>query len=422
MNFYSTYYKNQANTIQIQAMKEIFEGLDTNGDKALNKNELANIFSGQNLTQDEKALLMMGLDSDDDGFLTYMEFTPTFLEFDIDRDAEISGDEYDLVKKRLEELEKQSDINEQYAILNNLTSTEQEKNKANQNILLFKSERQVIYLDMDIQKKGILISSKDSKIQEIQDFINNNTLLEYEEAVKLKEIENLEVDKEILNLERDISLKNKAFREIEVDLIDIAIQVIEALENGAGPQSDIIKELGNQSCVKAQELISAEQQINISERNLELHHKQARIDEKESLLKKFFVPEPLKELARQELDLLYDDKLLLNHRIDLYGKVSALAETRAELKEKIYARNTSEDPDEIAQLQQQIDQLEADEDLQKLEATIASRKVELVDKQIQLKAVIPKSNFKPFDQVRATLESEIAALEAEIATLESQLS
>ncbi len=415
MNFYSTYYKRQANYAQIQVLKDKFDALDANNDNALNKDELANIFTGQNLTQQEKNLLMGGVDQDEDGFLSYLEFIPTFIEFDIDQNTDISDGEYELVKKRIEELEKQIDINAQYDILNCPDSTQGEKNQARHNINIFNSERNIIYGEMNVQKKSVLISDKELKVQEIQDFIDNNTLLEFDKTKKLKEIENLNVEKNILLMEKNIVQKK-----IDLDVTNLLITNKEyKIKTETDP--DLRLEIQKNLDVFAQQKISNQSKFDIAEKELEMHHKQAQVDEKESLLTKFFVPEPLKEVARKELALLYDKQLLSSYRIDLHDRISILSETRAELIEKIYQRDISEDPDEIQELQEQIDQLNAKEDLQQLEATISSNRVELIDKQIQLKAVMPKSNINPFNKLRVALEAEIADLLKEIADLESQL-
>lgn len=402
--------------MQLQALKDKFDSLDANGDKALNKNELANIFSCQNLTQEEKGLLMKGVDGDDDGFVTYTEFTPTFVEFDIDQNTEFSGDEYDLVKKRIEELEKQTEINAQYDILKDLTSTEEEKKQAEHNIEIFKTQRNIIFGEMQVKKKDILISDKELKIQEIQDFIDSNTLLEFEEAKKLKEINMLNVEKDLLLLEKDVAQQ-------KVDLNNISLLILNKeyeKENETDPE--VLTEIQKDLDVYAQQKIKNDNELSIAEREIELYHKQSKIDNRESLLNKFFVPEPVKDLARKDLESLNDEKALSNQRIDLYNKIVILSETRAELIEKIYARDTSEDPQEIAELQELIDQLNETEDLQQLQATIASMKVELINKQIKLKEVIPRSHISPFDEVRAELEQEITDLSQEITDLESQLS
>jgi len=415
MDFYSTYYKKRTNYDQIQVLKDKFQSLDVNGDNALNKNELANIFTGQNLTQQEKEFLLQGVDGNDDNFITYLEFSPAFIEFDVDQNAEISGDEFDLVKDRLDELEKQLAINDQYQILNDLDATQEQKEQAKHNIKVYNAERNIIYDEMNVQRKSILISDKEVTIQEIQDFIDNNTLLEYEEAKKYKEIEELSVEKNIL-------LKKKAIAQRKLELDQTKLEIINkefALENAADP--NVAEELQKDLDVLSYEKMSNENELNLAERELDIHHKNVRIEEKENLLTKFFVPEIVKDQTRKDLDKLRDERLLLNHRVDLFDKVSTLSEIRADLIEKIYEYNHTQDTQQQQQLLQEIQQLEEQRDLLQLQATIVSKQVELVDKQIQLKEVIPKSNHKPFDEVRANLEAEISALEQEIADLQSQL-
>ncbi|NLF83597.1 MAG: hypothetical protein GX568_06405, partial [Candidatus Gastranaerophilales bacterium] len=72
MNFYSTYFKSHATNAQTKKMKEIFDRLDGGGDaaladKALNADELANIFTDKIFTDKEKKMLLNGFDMDDDG-------------------------------------------------------------------------------------------------------------------------------------------------------------------------------------------------------------------------------------------------------------------------------------------------------------------------------------------------------------------
>ncbi|HSA06873.1 MAG TPA: hypothetical protein P5556_06815 [Candidatus Gastranaerophilales bacterium] len=415
MNFYSAYYKKQANYDQISQLKDKFDNLDLNADGALNVDELANIFSGQTMTEQEKELLMLGVDGDNDNYLTYLEFTPTFVEFDIDQNAEISGDEYDLAKKRFAELGKQMAINEQYNILNSITSTNTEKAQARHNIDVFNAERNIIYGELDVKKKAILISDKELKAQEIQDFIDTNTLLEFDEVRKTKEITTLNAEKDILLLEKAIS-QNK----LNLEAINLAL-INKNYEKANETNPALIIAIKNALAILEQEKIKYENDFNASERNLELHYNQIKIDDKESLLTKFFIPEFMKDNARIELEFLYDEKQLTAQRLDLSLRVSALSDTRAQILTKIKEYNQSVDAVEKALLQQEINQLKENEATQKLEATLANKQVELLDKKIQLKAVIPKSDQKPFDEVRTTLETEIATLETQIAALESQL-
>ncbi len=401
MEFYSTYYKKLANYEQIKKIGEKFDQLDANDDNALNKDELANIFTGQTMTEEEKNLFMAGVDGNNDDFLTYSEFIPTFIEFDIDQDAELSTNEYELAKKRIEELEKQMEINEQYRILNDFSSTEPEKKQARERIDRFNIQRKMIYAEQDIKKKEILIGNIELKIQQIEDFIDQNTLLEFEEAQKRREIENLNAEKDLLLLKKDISVKTLNLETINLDIL--------TKEQQGGFENEL--------SILAQEKISKENELKISEKNLELHHKQARINKNEDLLNKFFVPEIIKENARKELDSLYDQTHLLNRRVELYSKISILSITRSQILEVGYQFQQTGDPE----LLERLNKLEEDQEVQQLEAQISSLRVELVDKQIQLKEVLPKSHIKPFDKVKADLEAEIEDIQEQIAELEAQL-
>ncbi|OGI04333.1 MAG: hypothetical protein A2Y25_08690 [Candidatus Melainabacteria bacterium GWF2_37_15] len=402
MQFYSTYYKKLASYEQIKQIGDKFDVLDANKDTALNKDEMANIFAGQTLTQEEKNMFMAGIDSDDDGFITYSEFIPTFVEFDVDQNGQISGEEFNLAKKRIDELQKQMDINTQYAILNNLSSTPAQKTAAQNQISLFKVQRNIIYAEQKVMQKEILISSNELKIQQIQDYISQNTLLEFEQAQKLKEIETCNLAKSVLLLEKDIVVK-------ELNLENVNLSIITTQQQG-GTQ--------NALDILAQQKISKENELNISLKNLELYQKQAKIQNDESLITKFFIPEVMKENARIELDILYDEVQLLNQRKDLYSKVSTLSQTRAQMMIvwNQYLQAQTEAEKEI--LLQQYNDLNAQQLVQQKEAQISALKVELIDKQIQLKAVLPRSTQKPFDQVKAKLEAEIANLKSQIAALE----
>lgn len=407
MQFYSTYYKKLANYGQIKEIGEKFNVLDTNTDKALNKDEFANIFMGQTLTEEQKTLLLKGIDIDNDNFITYSEFIPAFIEFDINADAEFSGEEYDFAKKRIEELEKQTQINDQYAILNNLSSTESEKVQAQATIDIYKIERKIIYNQQDIKKKEILIGDKELKIQQIQDFIDQNTLLEFEEAQKYKEIESLNAEKNLLLLKKDISVKKLGLENTSLSIITKERQKKGEID----PQ--LVEQLENELAVLAQEKISNENLLKLSEKNLDEHHQQVKIKVNEELLTKFFVPEFIKEKTREDLEKQRDDLQLTTQRVDTYSKVSALSLTRAQIIDLSYQYKQTQDP----ALLQQLEQLGQDQEQQQLDAQIASLKVELLDKKIQLKDVLPRSNQKPFDRLKADLEAQIADLEAQIALL-----
>ncbi len=402
MEFFSTYYKKLANYDQIKQIGEKFNQLDADGDKGLSKNELVNIFAQAQcapLTEAEKDALMAGLDSDNDGFLTYTEFIPAFLEFDVDQDAEITEGEFDYVKKRISELEKQHDINERYQTLNSLTATEQQKQTAQNEINVFEVERRIIYAEQDIKKKSILVGNIDLKIGEIDQFLNNNVLLPFDEAQKIKEKEKFEVEKTLLLLKKDISVK-------KLDLETVNLQIITKEQQGG---------FENELTILAQQKLSRENLLSISERNLEQHHLSVKIENNENLLTKFFVPEVIKDSAKKELEKQRDQNALLVQRIDLYSKVSALSITRASLLDLGYQYQQTQDP----ALLPLIEQLEEDQDNQQLAAQISSLKVELIDKQIQLKDVLPRADYKPFDQVKADLEADIAALQSQIAALEA---
>ena len=399
MQFYSTYYKKLASYEQIKQIGDKFDVLDANKDTALNKDELANIFASQTLTDEEKNMFMTGIDSNDDGFVTYTEFTPAFLEFDVDQNGQISGEEFDLAKKRIEELQKQMDINAQYAILNSLTATTEQKTAAQNQISLFNVQRSIIYAEQRVMQKEILISSNELKIQQINDFISQNTLLEFEQAQKLQEIKTFNVEKAVTLLEKDIVVK-------ELNLENVNLAIITAQQQG-GTQ--------NALDILAQQKISKQNELNITQRNLELYQKQVKIDNDEAMITKFFVPEIMKENARIELNILYDEVQLLNQRKDMYSKVSNLSQIRAQMLDIWYQYQQTKDP----ALKQQYDVLNAQQLVLQKEAQISSLKVELLDKQIQLKAVLPKSDQKPFDEVKAKLDTDIASLQAQIAKLEA---
>ena len=399
MQFYSTYYKRLASYEQIKQIGDKFDVLDANKDTALNKDELANIFASQTLTDEEKNMFMTGIDSNDDGFVTYTEFTPAFLEFDVDQNGQISGEEFDLAKKRIEELQKQMDINAQYAILNSLTATTEQKTAAQNQISLFNVQRSIIYAEQRVMQKEILISSNELKIQQINDFISQNTLLEFEQAQKLQEIKTFNVEKAVTLLEKDIVVK-------ELNLENVNLAIITAQQQG-GTQ--------NALDILAQQKISKQNELNITQRNLELYQKQVKIDNDEAMITKFFVPEIMKENARIELNILYDEVQLLNQRKDMYSKVSNLSQIRAQMLDIWYQYQQTKDP----ALKQQYDVLNAQQLVLQKEAQISSLKVELLDKQIQLKAVLPKSDQKPFDEVKAKLDTDIASLQAQIAKLEA---
>jgi len=424
MEFFSTYYKKLANYEQIKEIGEKFNQLDADDDNALNKTELVNIFAqmqGTPLTIDEQNALMAGLDGDNDGFLNYHEFIPAFVEFDIDQDAAVSEDEFDFVKKRIAELEKQSDINIQYQVLNNLTATAQQKQTAQNQIDIFKIERNIIYAEQDIKKKGILAGGLSYKIGEIQQFINDNVLLPFDQAQKLKEIEKLEAEKDILLKEQDISQK-------KLNLENVNLALTTAQQGGANKY-----ELG----VLEQQKISKESELDISEKNLEQHYLSIKITNNQNLLTKFFVPEIIKDGTRKELEKQYDQQQLKTQRIELNTKTGILSGTRKEINDELnlYILGKSsavqeqllemelqdlldyigqDDPDVYAELEALYNQQLLDQQA----AQLSSLKVELIDKQIQLKEVIPRSNYKPFDQVRADLETEIADLQTQIAALE----
>jgi len=411
MNFYSTYYKKQANYDQIIEIQKKFDSLDINGDKALNKDELANIFDTQNLTAEEKDLLMLGLDEDDNGFITYLEFSPAYMEFDIDKNAEISGDEYDFAKQKISELKKQNQINTQYAILNDLTSTEAEKETANDNIEKFKVQRGIIYFELDVKRKEILVSGKDTQIQEINTFIQDNILLEFEEAQKLKQIETLEVEKNLILMDKDISVKKLEKENVTLLITNKEIELKYATDE------NIRSCLSFEIFAHSQELISKEYQLKTSEKTIEQHHNQVKIEEKEKLLNKFFVPEFLKDQARDEILKLRDQQQLTTQMIDMNNKVSILSQARVTLSELNYEYYKTNDPALLQQIQDACQY----QQLKQLESTLSAKKVDLIDKQIQLKALMPKSDRPQFAQLRVDLETAIATLQAEIADIEAQL-
>ena len=106
-------------------------------------------------------------------------------------------------------------------------------------------------------QKEILISSNELKIQQIQDYISQNTLLEFEQAQKLKEIETCNLAKSVLLLEKDIVVK-------ELNLENVNLSIITTQQQG-GTQ--------NALDILAQQKISKENELNISLKNLELYQK-----------------------------------------------------------------------------------------------------------------------------------------------------
>lgn len=425
MDFYSTYYKKLANYDQIKKIGEKFDALDVNKDKALNKNEFANIFAAPpTMTEEEKTQFLNGLDSDDDGFINYNEFSQTFVELDVDQDAIMSNDEFNLAKTRISELEKQSEINAQYKIVGSATSTTAQKDVAQKKIDVFKVERNVIYADEDIKKNNILISSDETQITKLQTSLASDTLLEYERAKIQADINKLKDDKDVLVLKRDIAQKT-------FNLETFNLNLTLAKQSGANPY---------QLYMITEQQASAQSLLDVEKNKLDLYNKNVKISSDEKLLTKMLVPEVTKEAARQELDTLYDQVQLGNQLNDSQKKASNLSTTRASIYSNINNYIMSKDPATQAMLlsyswdnlkayihandpavEAQLIALGDLQTVQSTDAQISSLKTQLIDKQIQLKAVLPKADRTPYDKVKAQLDIDIANLKAQILGLGGQL-
>ncbi len=85
--------------------------------------------------------------------------------------------------------------------------------------------------------------------------------------------------------------------------------------------------------------------------------------------------------------------------------------------QQLYQYIQANDPD----VQAELDALSAQQETQQIESQVSSLTVELLDKKIQLKAVLSKSELKPFDTVKVDFETAITNLETQIADLQAQL-
>lgn len=397
MEFYSTNYRKKANNAQKQGVQNKFETLEKNNDSILNISEFLNIFANSGLTQTEQNLFASGVDANDDSFIDYSEFTQAYIELDVNKDGQISPDEYDYAKKRIEELQKQMQINEQYAVLSNISSTEQEKTTAQNNINVFTAQKGIITLEQSVKNKDILISNKDLKIQEIQTYLQNNTVLEYEKSQKLTEISKLNQDKQKLVLEKDIYVKQLALENVNLSII-IAKQT-----NNTNEQS-----------ILEQQKIRRENELSTSQANASIYNKQATIAVYEKFLNKLFIPEFVKTNARKKMEALHDEIQLLNKQKELYSDLSTLSQTRAQMLTVGFQYEQTHDP----ALQQQYQALNAQQLTQQTTAQISSLEVNLLDKKIELKTILGKKDITPYSENIAALRAAITALETQIAGLQ----
>lgn len=416
MNFYSTYFKSHATNAQTKKMKEIFDRLDGGGvpaqaDKALNADELANIFTDQTFTDKEKTMLLSGFDMDDDGFLTYNEFSKAFLEFDIDDSTEVTTNEGLLIKTKLDELNKENEILTQYGIINSFSSTASEKAKAKEKVDLLKAERLVLNSDNKIQEKQILISNNETKAEEIENYVESSTLLEFEKAQKLKEAQVLRNENDILTLELNILTAERETRNIDKEIIANE----QALKTET--DSDKVVELTVKGNILQVQKIEAASKLTIAENNLKIFNTNQQLEADQKLLTKFYIPEIYKENARKRIEEYTDQNQLLQQENEAYDKVNQYAEKGINILITSYNYYVAGDKEAGCQALQEFMEKEP---IWKAEALIAGYKSEIYKRQIELKAVESKTNQgSAFVKKKAKLEAEIVALQNEIAILEA---
>ncbi|NLF83197.1 MAG: hypothetical protein GX568_04340, partial [Candidatus Gastranaerophilales bacterium] len=267
--------------------------------------------------------------------------------------------------------------------------------------------------DNKIQEKQILISNNETKAEEIENYVESSTLLEFEKAQKLKEAQVLRNENDILTLELNILTAERETRNIDKEIIANE----QALKTETDP--DKVVELTVKGNILQVQKIEAASKLTIAENNLKIFNTNQQLEADQKLLTKFYIPDIYKENARKRIEEYTDQNQLLQQENEAYDKVNQYAEKGINILITSYNYYVAGDKEAGCQALQEFMEKEP---IWRAEALIASYKSEIYKRQIELKAVESKTNQgSAFVKKKAKLEAEIAALQNEIAILEAQI-